>query len=186
MSHLIQIPKSRSEILPMIFILYLFTVCFHMMRSELNWWFGSRHLWRASLPWCWLQVSVTEGAFRGSSDCSLLMPAAHPVQWIRGKSSASRLNTSLDKTTSHCYLAAQNFLTLLPSWWKLYNPVLRGKQSCWVLVVGLFISLACFYIAGVYSWLAWYFKENSCEFEGKNPARRLFLLPTQLLGVKLG
>ena len=55
------------------------------------------------------------GAFRGSPDCSLLMPAAHPVLWIRGKSSASRLNTSLDKTTSHCYLAAQNFLTLLPS-----------------------------------------------------------------------
>ena len=105
----------------------------------------------------------------GSSDCSLLIPAAHPVQWIRGKSSASRLNTSLVKTTSHCYLAAQNFLTLLPSWWKLYNPVLRGKQSCWVLVVGLFISLACFYIAGVYSWLAWYFKENSCEFERRNP-----------------
>ena len=157
-----------------------------MMRSELNWWFGSRHLWCASLQWCWLQVSVTEGAFRGSSDCSPLMPAAHPVQWIRGKSSASRLNTSLDKTRSHCYLAAQNFLTLLSSWWKLYNPVLRGKQSCWVLVVGLFISLACFYIAGVYSWLAWYFKENSCEFERKNPARRRFLLPTLLLGVKLG
>ena len=70
-----------------------------------------------------------------------------------------------NKTTS--YLAAQNFLILLPSWWKLYNPVLRGKQSCWALV-GLFISLACFCIAGVYSWLAWYFKENSCGFERKN------------------
>ena len=96
---------------------------YRMMRSELNWWFRSRHLWRASLQWCWLQVSVTEGAFWGSSDCSLLMPAAHPVLWIRGKNWASRLSTSLDKTTSHCYLAAQNFLTLLPSWLKLYELV---------------------------------------------------------------
>ena len=33
-------------------------------------------------------------------------------------------------------------------------------------LVGLFISLACFCIAGV-CWLAWYFKKNSCEFERK-------------------
>ena len=115
------------------------------------------------------------------------MPAAHLVQWIRGKSSASRLNTSLDKTTSHCYLAAQNFLTLLPSWWKLYNPVLHGKQSYWALVVGLFISLACFFTLPVCI-VDWpdISRKTLASLKEKIPCTKTFFVAYSAAGCKAG